>query len=89
MSKLLQVALNETLLDKLKRVAKSKGVNTSAYVKFVLVQNIQAEDENMLTENGFNLKEEERLLNSWQNTRLEQKAKQTQSADVSDFLNQL
>lgn len=89
MAKLLQVALNETLLDKLKRVAKSKGVNTSAYVKFILVQSIQAEDEYMLTENGFSEKEEKRMLNAWQNIQKERGEHKTQSADVSDFLSQI
>jgi len=64
MKKLVQISFAENLVEKIKRIAESKGLNMSAFIKMVLVEKVKEEDRDLLGENGFSEKEEERILKS-------------------------
>jgi len=89
MSKLLQVSLNENFIEKLKRISKSKGISPQSYVKFVLANTLQLEDENEVTENGFLKKEEEKIYESYKLFKKEKKENLIKEAGVDEFLAQL
>lgn len=61
---LLQIKVDPSLKEKLQRIALSKGLNVTSYIKFTLVEAAENDGDLALTENGFTVKEERRLLQS-------------------------
>lgn len=61
---LIQVKVEPVLKEKLQRIALSKGLNVTAYIKMTLFDVCARDDELALTENGFTAKEEKRILKS-------------------------
>lgn len=62
--KLLQIKIEPFLKDKITRIALSKGLNVSSYVKMILVEAAEEDEDFALTNNGFTVKEERRLFQS-------------------------
>lgn len=63
---LIQIKIDPSLKDKIKRIALSKGLNVTSYIKMTLIQNANREEQLALSENGFTEEEEWRLLRSIQ-----------------------
>lgn len=61
-SHLLQIKVEPTLKEKLQRIALSKGLNVTSYVKMTLVEAAENDSDFAITENGFTVREEKRLL---------------------------
>lgn len=61
---LIQVKVDPTLKEKLHRVALAKGLSMTSYIKMTLVEAAENDGDLALTENGFTVKEERRLLKS-------------------------
>lgn len=66
MSTLLQIKMEQSLKEKLQRVAMSKGLNLTSYIKMTLIEATENDSDTALTENGFTVREERRLLKSIQ-----------------------
>lgn len=86
---LLQLTLEENFLDKLKRIAASKGVSAQNFAKYIIAERLKEEDDEMITENGFTKKEEKRILKSFQSLQEEKKGKELESLPVDTFLDRL
>ena len=63
---LIQIKVEPNLKDKLQRIALSKGLNVTSYIKMTLVEASENDADLALTENGFTAREEKRLLKSIQ-----------------------
>lgn len=63
---LIQIKVDPTLKDKLKRIALAKGLNITSYIKMTLIHEMEEEEAFELSENGFTFQEEQRLLKSIQ-----------------------
>lgn len=63
-SKLLQIKVEPLLKEKVKRIALAKGLNITSYIKMVVIEASEREDQRALTENGFMAGEEKRLAES-------------------------
>lgn len=61
---LLQIKVDPSLKEKLQRIAMSKGLNLTSYIKMSLIEASDSEEDLVLTENGFTVREEKRLLRS-------------------------
>lgn len=61
---LLQIKVDPSLKEKLQRIALSKGLNVTSYIKLTLFEAAENDNDFALTENGFTIKEERRLLKS-------------------------
>lgn len=61
---LLQIKIEPSLKEKLQRIAMSKGLNVTSYVKMTLILASEKDDDLILTENGFTVSEEKRLIKS-------------------------
>jgi len=64
MKKLVQISFAINLVEKIKRIAQSKGLNMSAFIKMIIIEKIKEEDNDFLTENGFSENDEKRILSS-------------------------
>ncbi|EKD93385.1 MAG: hypothetical protein ACD_28C00158G0002 [uncultured bacterium] len=65
-SSLIQIKVDPSLKEKLKRIALSKGLNVTSYIKMSLIQFSEQEEHLALTENGFTQQEESRIYASIQ-----------------------
>lgn len=65
-SHLLQIKVEPSLKEKLQRIALSKGLNVTSYIKMTLIEVTEQDADLALTENGFTVREERRLLKSIQ-----------------------
>lgn len=65
-SHLLQIKVEPSLKEKLQRIALSKGLNVTSYIKMTLIEVTEQDADLALTENGFTVREERRLLRSIQ-----------------------
>lgn len=63
-SHLLQIKIEPSLKEKLQRIALSKGLNVTSYIKMTLIEISEKDADLALTENGFTVREERRLLKS-------------------------
>lgn len=63
--KLLQVKLDTSLKEKLQRIALSKGLKVTSYVRMTLIEAAERDDDEALSENGFSVREEKRLAKSF------------------------
>ncbi len=63
-SQLLQIKIEPTLKQKLQRIAISKGLNITSYIKMTMIDAVAKDADWTLTENGFTVREERRLLKS-------------------------
>lgn len=63
-SHLLQIKVEPSLKEKLQRIALSKGLNMTSYIKMTLIEVSEQDADLALTENGFTVREERRLLKS-------------------------
>jgi antitoxin component of RelBE/YafQ-DinJ toxin-antitoxin module len=63
-SHLLQIKVEPSLKEKLQRIALSKGLNMTSYIKMTLIEVSENDADLALTENGFTVREERRLLKS-------------------------
>ena len=63
-SQLLQIKIEPTLKEKLQRIAISKGLNITSYIKMTMIDAVAKDADWTLTENGFTVSEERRLLKS-------------------------
>ena len=61
---LLQVKVDPSLKEKLQRIALSKGLTVTSYIKMTLIEASENDSDFALTENGFTVREERRLLKS-------------------------
>lgn len=65
-TKLIQIKMDSSLKEKLQRVALSKGLNMTSYIKMTLIVASEEEEDSLITENGFSVAEEKRLIKSVQ-----------------------
>lgn len=65
-SHLIQIKVEPSLKEKLQRIALSKGLNVTSYIKMTLIEVSEQDADLALTENGFTVREERRLLKSVQ-----------------------
>lgn len=63
-SHLLQIKIDPALKEKIQRIAISKGLTMTSYIKMTLVSAVGNDSDFALTDNGFTVKEERRLLQS-------------------------
>lgn len=63
---LLQMKVDPSLKEKIQRIALSKGLTMTSYIKMTLVEAVGNDSDFALTDNGFTVKEERRLLKSVQ-----------------------
>lgn len=90
MLKLLQIKVEPSLKEKLQRIALSKGLNVTSYIKMTLITASEEDADLALTENGFTIREEKRLLKSVQEGEAEYKKKKLKAApSMSDALKSL
>lgn len=61
-SALIQIKVDPSLKEKLKRIALSKGLNVTSYIKMNLIQMSEQDEHAALTDNGFTEQEESRLM---------------------------
>jgi len=61
---LIQLKIDLSLKEKLQRVAISKGLTVTSYIKMTLTEATENDRDFALTENGFTEREERRLLAS-------------------------
>ena len=77
-------------MEKIKRIAESKGLNMSAFIKMVIVEKIKEEDLDLLGENGFSESEEKRILESISKFNKKKKSGKLKSAkSAEEFLEQI
>lgn len=89
-SNLLQIKVDPSLKAKLQRVALSKGLNMTSYIKMTLIAVSDQDEDLVLTENGFTLREERRLLKSIREGEREYKEKKLESYNsMEDALSSL
>ena len=86
MSQLLQIKVQESFLDKLKRTSATYNMSVSAFVKFTLTKEMLEKEKLEITENGFLKEEEERIISSLKETEKEQKEGRAVAQSVDDFL---
>lgn len=89
-SHLLQIKIEPTLKQKLQRIALSKGLNITSYIKMTMMSAVAEDADLALTENGFTLGEERRLLKSITEGEKEyKKGKLKKFRSMKDALNSL
>ena len=89
MTKLLQIKVKEVFLDKLKRISSAYNMSVSAYVKYTLSKEMLENEKLEISENGFLVEEENRIINSAKETKKEQEKGLLQSKNVNQYLEDL
>lgn len=86
---LFQLTLEENFLEKLKRIAASKGISAQNFAKYIIAERLKEEDEEMITDNGFTKKEEKKILQSLKSMEEEKKSGKLKKISVDTFLDTL
>lgn len=89
MSSLLQIKVQENFLEKLKRVSSTYNMSVSGFVKFVLSKTMLQEEKLEITENGFLLEEEDRIVKSGKEAQKLKKEGKLKVQTTKSFLSEL
>ena len=88
-SNLIQIKVNQEFRNKLEDVASEYDLPVSSFIKVVIGDFIRNKRANVLTENGFSEKEEQRIIKSVLMTNKDIKNKKVNVVQAKHFINSL
>ena len=86
---LIQIKVNKEFRAKLEDIASEYDLPVSSFIKVVIGDFIRNKRTNILTENGFSKKEEQRILDSINITNKDIKNKKVNIINTKDFISSL